>query len=109
MQREAGMDKRPVPDAEQPKAEPEIIPPGDPRARSGHAHMWQSADGTQRIYVARVSPFGFTMVLFLAALTAMIFFLLVIGAFVLLLPLAGLIIAFVILSALLRGPFSRLR
>jgi hypothetical protein len=103
------MDKRPVPGAERPQAEPEIIPPDDPRARSDGARMWQSADGTQRIYVARVSPFGLTMVLFLVALTAAIFFLLVIGAFVLLLPLAGLIIAFVILSALLRGPFSRLR
>src|SRR5262249_6446010 len=103
------MDKRPVPDAEQPKTEPEIIPPGDPHVRPDRAHMCQSADGTQRVYVAQVSPFGFTMVLFLVALIAMIFFLLVIGAFVLLLPLVGLIIAFVILSALLRGPFSRLR
>ena len=103
------MDKRPVSGAEQPKAEPEIIPPGDPRARPGHAHMWQSADGTHRVYVARVSPFGFTMVLFLVALMAAFFVLLMIGAFVILLPLAGLIIAGVILSALLRGPFSRLR
>src|SRR5215467_5146808 len=104
MQREDVMDKQPIP--ERPKAEPEIIPPGDPRVRPGRAHMWQSADGTQRIYVARVSPFGFTMVLFMVALMAALFVLLMIGAFVLLLPLVGLIIAGVILSALLRGPFS---
>ena len=102
------MDKRPVPGAERPQAEPEIIPPGDPRVRSDGARMWQSADGTQRIYVARVSPFGFGMVMLIVAMLAALFFLLVVGAFIILLPLAGLFLAVVILMGLLRGPFRRL-
>ena len=51
--------ERPVPDANRPRVEPEIIPPGraDPRSR-----RTASSDGTQRIYVAQVGPFGFAMV-----------------------------------------------
>ena len=102
------MTKRSGADIEQPRVEPEIIPPGDPRARSGDARMWRSADGTQRIYVARVSPFGFGMVMLIVAMIAALFFLLVVGAFIILLPLAGLFLAAVILMGLLRGPFRRL-
>jgi hypothetical protein len=103
------MDKRPVPGADRPRVEPEIIPPGDPRARSGDARMWRSADGTQRIYVARVGPFGFAMVAFVVALIAALVFLFVLGAFVILIPLAGVFLAVAILISLLRGPFRRLR
>jgi hypothetical protein len=106
--REAVMDERPVPGSERPRVEPEIIPPGDPRLRKGNARMWQSADGTQRIYVARVSPFGFALGALVVGLIAALVFLFVLGAFVILLPLAGLILAAVILNGLLRGPFRRL-
>jgi hypothetical protein len=108
LQREAVMTQRPVPGGDRPRVEPEIIPPGDPRSRAGDARMWRSADGTQRIYVARVGPFGFAMVAFVIALFAALVFLFVLGAFVILIPLAGLILAIAILSSLLRGPFRRL-
>jgi hypothetical protein len=102
------MDKRPIPGSDRPRVEPEIIPPGDPRARSADARMWRS-DGTQRVYVARVGPFGFAMVALLAALLAALVFLLVLGAFVIVIPLAGLLLAAVIVSSMLRGSFRRQR
>ena len=103
------MTQRPVPGGDRPKVEPEIIPPGDPRSRSGDARMWRSSDGTQRVYVARVGPFGFAMVALLAALLAALVFLLVLGAFVIVIPLAGLLLAAAIVSSMLRGSFWRQR
>ena len=45
--------------------------------------------GTQRIYVARLGPFGFAMVALVAALLAALVLFVVLGAFVILIPLAG--------------------
>src|SRR6516225_2591919 len=91
-QREAIMTKRSGADIEQPRVEPEIIPPSDVRSRRAG-----SFDGTQRVYVARVGPFGFAMVAL-----AMLLFLLVLGAFVILIPLAGLLLAVIIAVGLFR-------
>src|SRR5438105_15080794 len=84
-QREAVMTKRSGADIEQPRVEPEIIPPSDVRSRRAGG----SFDGTQRVYVARVGPFGFAMVALAIAALAMLLFLLVLAAFVSLIPLPG--------------------
>ena len=103
------MDQRPVPGPDQPRSEPEIILPGESGARSRRVdgRMWSS--GTRRIYVARVGPFGFAMVALLAALLAALVFLLVLGAFVIVIPLAGLLLAAVIVSSMLQRSFRRQR
>src|SRR5215470_17155493 len=97
-QREAIMKKRSGADVEHPRVEPEIIPPSDVRSRRAG---W-SSDGTQRVYVARVGPFGFAMVALAIAALAMLLFLLVLGAFVILVPLAGLLLAVIIAVGLFR-------
>jgi hypothetical protein len=101
------MDQRPVPGPDQPRSEPEIILPGESGARSRRVdgRMWSS--GTQRIYVARVGPFGFAMVALAIAVIAALVFLLVLGAFVILLPLAGLVLAAAVIISMLRGSFRR--
>ena len=91
------MTKRSGADIERPRVEPEIIPPSDVRARRAG-----SFDGTQRVYVARVGPFGFAMVALAIAALAMLLFLLVLGAFVILVPLAGLLLAVIIAVGLFR-------
>jgi hypothetical protein len=96
-QREAIMTKRSGADIEQPRVEPEIIPPSDVRSRRAG-----SFDGTQRVYVARVGPFGFAMVALAIAALAMLLFLLVLGAFVILIALAGLLLAVIIAVGLFR-------
>jgi len=96
--------ERPVPDANRPRVEPEIIPPGraDPRSR-----RTASSDGTQRIYVAQVGPFGFAMVALAVAIVLALVFLLVLGAFVIFIPLAGALLAAAVLLTLFRSVFRR--
>jgi len=92
------MTKRSGADIERPRVEPEIIPPSDVRSRRAGGAF----DGTQRVYVARVGPFGFAMVALAIAALAMLLFLLVLGAFVILIPLAGLLLAVIIAVGLFR-------
>ena len=92
------MKKRSGADVEHPRVEPEIIRPSDVRSRRAG---W-SFDGTQRVYVARVGPFGFAMVALAIAALAMLLFLLLLGAFVILVPLAGLLLAVIIAVGLFR-------
>ena len=82
---------------ERPAIEPEIIPPGE-------AH-WARAPfgGGQRIYVARVGPFGFAAIALVAAALAVFAVLLALGAFLILVPLAGLLLAGAVASSLLSG------
>jgi hypothetical protein len=96
------MDKKPVTRAERPRVEPEIIPPGDPRARS--EGMFR---GTHRIHIARIGPFRFAVLALAIALLAALVLLLVLGAFVVLIPLAGLLLAIALLTSWLRGSSRR--
>jgi hypothetical protein len=99
------MDQRPVRGPEQPRVEPEIIPPGDTDARPRWASF--NGRGTHRVYVARIGPFGFAMlVLAIAALVAFVL-LFLLGAFVILIPLAGLLLAAAVITSFLRGSFRR--
>ncbi len=98
------MSQRPL--DERPRAEPEIILPGEPVRRRGDGRG--SFDGTQRIYVARVGPFGFAMFALAIAVLAALVFLTLLGAFVILIPIAGLLLAVAVGISLLRGPFRRL-
>lgn len=100
--------ERPVPETNPPRAEPEIIPPGrtDIHSRWG-ARVGFDRRGTERIYVARVGPFGFAMAALAVAILAALVFLLVLGAFVILIPLAGFILAVAVVFSLFRGPFRR--
>jgi hypothetical protein len=95
-----------MPDAKRPRAEPEIIPPGqaDPRLRRGSTF---DGRGTQQIYVAQVGPFGFAMLALVVALVVALVFLLVLGAFVIFIPLAGALLAAAVLLTLFRGVFRR--
>jgi hypothetical protein len=93
------MAERPVPGTDRPRVEPEIIPPGDARVR------WQgSFDGrtTQRVYVARLGPFGFAMVALAIAFLAAVILVVLLGAFLIWIPIAGLLLAIAVVSSLLR-------
>jgi hypothetical protein len=100
------MRQRPDPKVEQPRSEPEIIPPGDSRLRSD----WRaSSDGSRRIYVARIGPFGIALLAIGLGVVAASILLLFIGAFLVMLPFAGVFLAAAIIIGLLSGPFRRLR
>jgi hypothetical protein len=105
------MNQRPVPGAEQPRAEPEIIPPGDADVRGRWRRPQTSFDGrsTQRIYVARLGPFGFAVLVLALAVLAALVLLLMLGAFVVLIPVAGVLLVAAVVISLLRGSRRRPR
>ena len=87
--------------SEKPRSEPEIIPPGrQPDTR--RERIFTDARSTERIYVARISPFGVILgMLMVVVLSAVAIALLLIS-----LPLVIAFIAGAIITVLLR-PFFR--
>lgn len=85
---------------ERPRVEPEIIPPGSAQRRS----PWQTQGfGQQRIYVTKLGPFGFVLLLLaLAALIAVIL-LVVVGAVLIWIP----ILAVLVVGAAIFGRLRR--
>jgi hypothetical protein len=88
---------------ERPRTEPEIIPPD----HSGRPSDWDRAawrssgpawtGATQRIYVGRLGPLGFAVLLLVFAVVAAILFLAILGAALIWLPiilLAAVVAAF---------------
>jgi hypothetical protein len=96
-------DKKPNPQAEEPRSEPEIIPPDDANV----TRRKRIDTGTGRIYVAKISPLGtILMVLIVGFLSALILVLLL-GALLVWLPVVVLIVTAALVAGLLRGYFQR--
>jgi len=105
------MERRPTPAGEQPRAEPEIIPPerAGGRAHRAGAPMWTATDGVQRIYVARLGPFGFLLLALVVAILTALIVVVLLGAFLIVIPLAGLLLAAAVIAGVMRGRFGRPR
>jgi hypothetical protein len=85
---------------EQPRVEPEIIPPD----RSGRHSPWSpygftNARGTHRVYVTRMGPVGIALLLLGIAAIATIVMITVLGAVLIWIPIVAIV---VIVGALLR-------
>jgi len=85
---------------EQPRVEPEIIPPD----RGGRYSPWSpygftNARGTQRIYVTRMGPVGIALLLLAIAAVATIVMIAILGAVLIWIPIVAIV---VIAGALLR-------
>ena len=89
--------------------EPEIIPPGAPRAP--RTRIWiaedTGLDGYRRIRVSRPGPLSFLALGMVLGAGALIALLLVLGAVLLWLPLIGLIALVAVIMGALRGPVRR--
>ena len=85
-------------------SEPEIIPP---RRRGGKDLFWprdiMEERGTQRIYITRISPFGFLPLVLVSALISISVFVFLFGFLLLLIPAAGIILTAFIVANLLRS------
>lgn len=96
---------------EQPRAEPEIIPP-DRRQSGWRQSSWQTtwvsrdamgrAHGAERIYVSRMGPFGVAILLLAFAVLAAIIFLAIIGAVLIWIPVVALVVAIAAVFRFLR-------
>ncbi len=89
---------------ERPRAEPEIIPPD----RSGRRSTWYpdgytQARGTHRLYVARVGPFGFALLMLALVALAAVILLFLLGAVLIWIP----IVAVAMIAAAIFGRFHR--
>jgi uncharacterized protein (DUF697 family) len=91
---------------EKPRAEPEIILPGDLGGRPMRDGYNFDVRGTQRIYVARPGPFGIIALGLLVALTAAVISIVLLGAVLIWIPLAVLLVVAAVVSNLLRRRHS---
>ncbi len=93
---------------ERPRVEPEIIPPsrrgpydrGDGWPPYGFTQM----RGTHRVYVRRIGPFGFALIMLIAGLLAAVLLLILIGAALIWIP----VVAVLVVIAAISGLFRRL-
>jgi hypothetical protein len=86
---------------EQPRVEPEIIPPD----RTGRDSPWSpygftDARGTHRVFVTRMGPFGIALLLLAIAAVVTIVLIAVLGAVLIWIPIVAIV---VIAGALLRA------
>jgi hypothetical protein len=95
---------------EQPRSEPEIIPPGQSGRRSD-GYVWTSIerDGAQRIYVARPGPFSIIFALVIAGLVVAAVMLLLAGLVLFWIPVVVFVIAAFLLAGYSRYYWSRLK
>ena len=108
--RERKIDMTPRPpthSSEEPRSEPEIIPPQREKIRGNAILTSVNEHGTHRIYVARLGPFSIAVLLLAIALLTAVLVVFLIGAFLLWIPVAALLIAIAIVAAWWRGFFRR--
>src|ERR1700730_10142156 len=78
-----------MPATDKPRAEPEIIPPGDLDGRPMRdRYHFDVHGGSQRIYVTRLGPFGIVVLGLLIALIAAVIPIVLLGALLIWIPVA---------------------
>ena len=108
-ERDRTMSHQQPPASGKPFTEPEIIPPSaEARLRDTDA-MWTSVNerGTRRIYVTRLGPFSFLLLVLGLSLLAALVFVLAIGTFVIWIFIVALLVTATNLSALVRQSLRR--
>jgi hypothetical protein len=105
------MDRRPKPEAEKPRSEPEIIPPDHAGRRSAHgssrARIFVDTHGTERVFIATPGPLGIILVALIAGILSAVLLILLLGAFLIWVPLVVFFVAGAIVSGILRRKFRR--
>jgi hypothetical protein len=92
---------------ERPRVEPEIIPPDRSGSRGPNwppPYEFTQSRGTHRVYVSKIGPFGFALLLLVIGLFAGVFLLVLIGAALIWIP----VVAVLVVIAAISGLFRRL-
>jgi hypothetical protein len=89
---------------ERPRHEPEIIPPD---RDSGRSSAWPPSHGydqrrSQRIYVTRIGPLGFALLMLIVGLFAGVLLLALIGAALIWIPVAAVLLIVAAIAGVLR-------
>jgi hypothetical protein len=100
------IDKRPNPPGEEPRSEPEIIPPG--HAERGTPRMGDAIDAhVGRVYIAKFGPLGAILLILVVGLLSAALMVLLFGALLVALPAVVLFVTAAIVAGLLRVYFQR--
>jgi hypothetical protein len=95
---------------EQPRCEPEIIPPARGRTQAhqpGPEWFAGSARGSNRIFVARVGPWSIIGIVLLIGLFAGVVLTILLGTLLIAIPVVGLLIAGALIANALRARLRR--
>ena len=101
--------RRPI-EPEQPRSEPEIIPPARGRTQAHQAGPeWFAGNerGTSRIFVARVGPWSIIGIVLLIGLFAGAVLAILLGALLIAIPVFGLLIAGALIANAVRARLRR--
>jgi hypothetical protein len=91
------------PPTQEPRFEPEIIPPGRVDERSARdAHAYVNVHGIHRVYVGKVGPFGMILLALVIAIVLAVVLFVLLGAILIWVPIVFLLVAAGIISGLLR-------
>jgi hypothetical protein len=90
---------------ERPRAEPEIIPPDRSGGRGGSG--WPPpphgyTQGVHRVYVSRIGPLGFALLMLVVGLFAGVMLLILVGAALIWIPVVAVLLVVAAISGLLR-------
>jgi hypothetical protein len=100
------MDRRPMPQGEKPRSEPEIIPPDHAERRTAQGRpqtrVFIDAHGTERVYVAKLGPLGIILAILTTGILSTVMLILLFATFLIWVPLVVLFIAGAIISGLMR-------
>ncbi len=95
-------------DPERPRAEPEIIPPGRGNGR-GRGPAWppppfgfNRSQGTQRVFVGRIGPLGFVLLLAMIGLLGAVLLLVLIGTALIWIPVIAVFLIIAAVGGLIR-------
>jgi hypothetical protein len=95
---------------EQPRSEPEIIPPARGRTQAhppGPEWFAGSERGTSRIFIARVGPWSIIGIVLLIGLFAGVVLAILLGTLLIAIPVVGLLIAGALIANALRARLRR--
>ena len=99
-------DKRPHPQSEEPRSEPEIIPPSGAERGGPRMHFYID-DRIGRVYVARPGPLGTILTVLVVGLLLTVMLIMLLGAFLIFLPAVVLFVTAAVVAGLLRVYFQR--
>ena len=101
------IDKRPKPQGEEPRSEPEVIPPGQAERDTPRMRVFVDTHSTERVYIGKPSPLGVILLTLVVGLLSAVLMVLLFGALLVALPAVVLLVTAAIVAGLLRAYFQR--
>ena len=101
------IDKRPNPQGEEPRSEPEVIPPGQAERDTPRMRVFVDTHSTERVYIGKPSPLGVILLTLVVGLLSAVLMVLLFGALLVALPAVVLLVTAAIVAGLLRAYFQR--